>query len=55
MLKPPLRISRLSDFKTSDQKYYIRFLVTANFYFDKVDVLEIVLEKSAIMPRTQTV
>lgn len=28
-------------FKTSDKKYYIRFLVTANFYFDKVDVLEI--------------
>lgn len=28
-------------FKTRDNKYYLRFLVTANFYFDKVDVLEI--------------
>lgn len=28
-------------FRTSDKKYFIRFLVTSNFYFDKVDVLEI--------------
>ena len=28
-------------FKTKDNKYFIRFLVTKNFYFDKVDVLEI--------------
>jgi hypothetical protein len=28
-------------FKTTDNKYYLRFLVTANFYFGKVDVFEI--------------
>jgi hypothetical protein len=28
-------------FKTADNKYYLRFLVTVNFYFDKVDLLEI--------------
>lgn len=28
-------------FRTNDEKYYLRFLVTENFYFDKTDVLEI--------------
>ncbi|MCC6371488.1 MAG: hypothetical protein IT236_10830 [Bacteroidia bacterium] len=28
-------------FKTKDNHYYIRFMVTTNFYFDKVDMLEI--------------
>jgi len=28
-------------FKTYDNKYFLRLLVTKNFYFDKVDVLEI--------------
>lgn len=28
-------------FKTGDNHYYLRFLVTTNFYFDKVDMLEI--------------
>lgn len=28
-------------FKSSDDKLYIKFIVTENFYFDKVDVLEI--------------
>ncbi len=29
-------------FKTNNDKYYLRFMVTENFYFDKTDVLEIV-------------
>jgi len=29
-------------FQSNEQKYYLRFLVTENFYFDKTDVLEIV-------------
>ncbi|MDI1354922.1 MAG: hypothetical protein PSX36_08390 [bacterium] len=28
-------------FKTNDHKYYVRFLVTQNFYFNKVAMLEI--------------
>jgi hypothetical protein len=28
-------------FKTDDNRYYLRFIITTNFYFDKVDVLEI--------------
>jgi hypothetical protein len=28
-------------FKTADHKYYLRFIITKNFYFDKVDVLEV--------------
>ena len=28
-------------FKTGNNKYYLRFLVTTNFYFNKSDVLEI--------------
>jgi len=28
-------------FKTNDGHFYIRFIITKNFYFDKVDVLEI--------------
>lgn len=28
-------------FKTSDNKFYIRFIVTEDFYFDKVGILEI--------------
>jgi hypothetical protein len=28
-------------FKTEDDKYYLKFIVKKNFYFDKVDVLEI--------------
>lgn len=29
-------------FRTNQEKYYLRFLVTENFYFDKTDVLETV-------------
>lgn len=28
-------------FKTKDSRYYIKFFITTNFYFNKVDVLEI--------------
>ncbi|WP_317898191.1 hypothetical protein [Aurantibacillus circumpalustris] len=28
-------------FRTNDDKYFLRFIVKQNFYFDKVDVLEI--------------
>ena len=28
-------------FRTTDDKYYLRFIVKKNFYFDKVDVLEL--------------
>ncbi len=28
-------------FKTADERFYIRLLVTENFYFNKVDVLEV--------------
>ena len=28
-------------FKATDGKYYLRLIVTKNFYFDKIDVLEI--------------
>lgn len=33
--------STVTLFKTDDNKCYIRFVVKKNFYFDKVDVLEI--------------
>jgi hypothetical protein len=34
--------SVLRFYKTNDEKYYLRFLVNENFYFDKTDMLEIV-------------
>jgi hypothetical protein len=34
-------LSEVRLFKTADEHYYLRFIVTKNFYFDKVDVLEI--------------
>jgi hypothetical protein len=41
-------------FKTNSDKYYLRFLVTENFYFDKSDILEIVSgNKSYYAPDTR--
>lgn len=33
--------SQVRLFKTTNNKYYLKFIVKRNFYFDKVDVLEI--------------
>ena len=34
-------LSEVRIFRTTDDKYYIRFIVKQNFYFNKVDILEI--------------
>src|SRR4051812_2929838 len=33
--------SQFRIFRTADDKYYLRFIVKQNFYFNKIDVLEI--------------
>ena len=34
-------LSEVRIFRTTDDKYYIRFIVKQNFYFNKIDILEI--------------
>lgn len=38
-------------FKTEDEKFYIRFIVKKNFYFNKIDVLEIRSGSKSIYPK----
>ena len=44
-------LSVVTLFKTNDNKYYLKILITEDFYFDKVGVLEIKSGSKSIYPK----